>query len=126
MLPPDIPVWYRWLALYGSMVQRLYYDVLLGGPFLTPEELTDPFQRMWAYNTSKRADALVETLDELWIIEVSDFPGLRALGQLATYQTLWIEDPKIMKPERLLLVCGQIDNDIGAACLKYGIQLYIV
>jgi hypothetical protein len=126
MLPPDIPVWYRWLKKYNQFVYKLYYDVLLGGPFLTPEQYEDKFQRMWAYNISKRADAIVETESEVWIIEVSQFPGLRAIGQLQVYQTLWMEDPKINKRERLLLVCESIDNDIGAAAGRFGIQLYLV
>jgi len=126
MLEPDIPVWYRFLDIWGRFFEALYYDSFLGGPSLTPEEEKDPFKRMWRANTSKRADAIAETRDEVWLIEVSDYPGMRALGQLHTYQTLWIEDPKIMKPEKLVLVCSRLDTDIGAACGKFGIQIYIV
>ena len=126
MLTPDVPVWHRWLDKYGSIVQSLFYDCLLGGPFLTPEQEKDPFQRMWRFNTSKRADAIAEVSTEIWIIEVASYPGLRAVGQLQVYQTLWIEDPKINKPERLLLVAEHIDEDLAAACGKFGIQIYIV
>ena len=126
MLTPDIPVWYRWLEKYQTYVKTLWYDVLLGGPFLDSEEMKDPFNRMWRYNNAKRADAIVETETELLIIEVSDDPGLRAVGQLQVYQTLWIEDPVINKPEKLLLVCGRIDPDVGAACGRFGILLYVV
>ena len=126
MLEPDHPVWYRFLDRYGRYFQALYYDCLLGGPFLSPEQEKDPFQKMWRYNTSKRADAIAELAGEVWIIEVADYPGLRAVGQLNVYQTLWIEDPKIMKPERLVLVSERIDNDLGAACARFGIQIYLV
>lgn len=126
MLDPDIPVWYRFLTSYGTEIKKLYYDCLLGGPFLTPEQERDPFWKMWMFNTSKRADAIAETRDETWIIEVASYPGLRAVGQLQVYQTLWLEDPKIAKIERLLLVCERIDQDLGAACGKFGIQVYIV
>ncbi len=126
MLAPDIPVWWRFLDKYGPYFQALYYDCLLGGPFLTPEQEADPFQRMWRFNTSKRADAIAELSTEIWIIEVANYPGLRAVGQLQVYQTLWIEDIKIMKPERLILVAERIDNDLGAACAKFGILIYLV
>ena len=126
MLRPDHPVWYRFLDRYGYLFTALYYDCLLGGPFMTPEELQDPFKRMWRYNTSKRADAIAETSTEVWIIEVADYPGLRAVGQLNVYQTLWIEDPKIMKPEKMLLVSERIDPDLAAACGRFGILVYIV
>lgn len=126
MLPDDIPVWYRWLTLYGAYTRALYYDCLLGGPFLTPDQEKDKMLTMWRYNTSKRADAIAETATEVWIIEVANYPGLRAVGQLQVYQALWIEDPKIIKPERLLLVASRIDNDLGAACGRFGIQVYLV
>jgi hypothetical protein len=126
MLDQDVPVWYRWLDKYGSLLQALYYNCLLGGPFLSPEAEKDPFQRMWRYNTSKRADAIAEVQTEVWIIEVSSYPGLRAVGQLQVYQTLWIEDAKIQKPERLVLVAERCDEDLGAACGRFGIQVYLV
>ena len=126
MLAPDIPVWWRFLDKYGPYFLNLYYDSLLGGPFLTPEEEQDPFQKMWRFNTSKRSDAIAELSTEIWIIEVANYPGLRAIGQLQVYQALWIEDPKIMKPERLALVAERIDNDLGTACGRFGIQVYLV
>lgn len=126
MLETDHPVWYRFLDRYGQYFKALYYNCLLGGPFLTPEQEEDPLQRMWRFNTSKRADAIAELETEVWIIEVANYPGLRAVGQLLVYQTLWLEDPKILMPERLILVCERIDNDLGAACVRRGIQIYVV
>lgn len=126
MLQPDIPVWWRFVARYGRQIEALYYDCLLGGVELSPEDERDPMKRMWRATTAKRADAIAATRDELWIIEVSDYPGMRAIGQLLTYQTLWLEDPKIAKIERLLLVAGQIDTDVAASAGKIGILVYIL
>lgn len=126
MLMPDIPVWYRFLKKYGPYFKALYYDCLLGVPFLTPEQEKDPFQTMWRFNTSKRADAIAETETETWLIEVADYPGLRAAGQLFVYQTLWLEDPAIDKPVVMVLVSERLDNDLGTACAKAGIQIYLV
>lgn len=126
MLATDIPVWYRFLDKWGGLFQKLYYDSFLGGPLLTPEEEKDPMKRMWRANTSKRTDAIAETEKEVWLIEVANYPGMRAIGQLLTYQALWLEDPQISKIERLLLVCERLDTDIGAAAGKFGFQVYIV
>lgn len=126
MLLQDLPVWARWLKLYGGLLQTIYYDCFLGGPFLTPDQKKDRMWQMWAANTAKRADAIAETEDEVWIIEVSDYPGMRAVGQMFTYQALWLEDPQIDKLERLVLVCSRLDADIAAAAGKMGIQCYIV
>lgn len=126
MLQEDVPVWYDFLDKYGYMFQNLYYDCLLGGPEYTHEQLKDPIIHMWRQNLSKRADAIAELDSEVWIIEVADFPGLRASGQLNTYRALWIEDPKIMKPEKPVLVCRTIDTDLAKSLALYGGQIYVV
>jgi len=126
MLKPDIPVWYRFLILYGEPFRKLYYDCLLGGETYTPEQLKDPMQRMAQSLSGKRADAIAELDDELWIIEVSSDPGLRSLGQLQTYRVLWLRDPIIRKPERLVLVCETIEKDLLDAASTYGLTIYVV
>lgn len=126
MLVQDVPVWYRFLDQSAHQFTALYYDSFLGGPALTPEQEKDPFMRMHRATTAKRTDAIAETKNEVWIIEVSDYPGMRAIGQMFTYQTLWLEDPKIAKLERLVLVAGRIDTDIAAAAGKMGILVFIV
>lgn len=126
MLPPDVPVWYRFLDKYGFAFRALYYDCLLGGPFLSPEQLENVMWVGWRKTVSKRADAIAELDREVWIIEVAAQPGLRAVGQLLTYQTLWIEDAPIRKPERLVLVCEHVEPDLMTACAKFGIMTYVV
>lgn len=126
MLNQDVPIWYRFLETWGHLFERLFYDVLLGGP-IVPEIYTDDrYWKMWRANLSKRADAVAETKDEVWIIEVADTPGLRSVGQLMVYRSLWIEDPKIMKPERAVLVCNAIDTDLIASGARYGMLVYVM
>jgi len=126
MLPPDIPVWWRFLEKWGHEIQKLYYDCLLGGPFLTEEEEKDPIKKSWRYVNSKRPDAIAETEKEVWIIEVAANPGLRAMGQLIAYQTLWQEDPKIEKIDRPVLIVETLDTDLGAAAAKLGALIFVV
>lgn len=126
MLPPDIPIWYRFLDTWKHEVKNLYLDCLLGGPWLSPEEERDPIKKSWRHVTSKRPDAIIETENEVWIIEVSANPGLRAMGQCVAYLALWLEDPVIIKPEKAVLVVETLDTDLGAACGKFGVQIYVV
>jgi len=126
MLEVDIPVWYRFLDSWGDLFVNLYYDCFLGGPAMSEADFEDSMKRMWHALTAKRPDVIAETEDEVWIIEVSLNPTLRALGQLMTYQTLWIEDQKIEKIERMAMVCDRVEPDIGAAAGKFGFQIYIV
>lgn len=126
MLQPDVPVWYRFLEKWGFLFESLYYDSLIGGVTLTLEEEQDPMKRMWRANTAKRTDAIAELADEVWIIEVAQRPGLRSLGQLLTYRYLWLEDPKIQKPDKMVLVAELFDKDLFAAAARSGILLYIM
>lgn len=126
MLKPDIPVWYRFLAIYGAPFVKLYYDCALGGPSYTSKEMKDPMKKMWRGLLVKRADAIAELEDEAWIIEVSSDPGLRAVGQLLSYGHLWGRDPKINKPVKLVLVSGTIEEDLADVISSYGVLMFIV
>ena len=124
MLKPDIPVWYRFLEKFSLPFINLYYDCLLGAPFLSEEEKKDPLKRSWRIVLSKRADAIAELKDEIWIIEVASHPGLRAIGQVQTYRALWLRDPKIRKIERMIIVAETMDESLLDAAGMLGIQMY--
>lgn len=126
MLDPDVPIWYRFLAIYGAPFINLYYDCALGGPHLTKDQESDHMETMWRDLLVKRADAIAELEDEVWIIEVSSDPGLRAIGQLQSYRVLWIRDPKILKPEKLILIAATIESDLLDVATTYGMQCYVI
>ncbi|MBA7495938.1 hypothetical protein ES702_06534 [subsurface metagenome] len=126
MLKIDVPVWWRFLEKYSKGILWIYYDCLLGGPYLSPEEEKDPLKKMWRASTSKRADSIAELENEVWIIEVASDPGLRALGQVQTYRALWLRDPIIMKIEKMVLVCDRIDPDLLDAAGMQGVLVFIV
>jgi hypothetical protein len=126
MLKPDIPIWYRFLAIYSGPFIKLYYDCALGGPTLLWKAGQDPMQRMWRQLLVKRADAIAELENEVWIIEVSADPGLRSVGQLISYGHLWKRDPKIDKPVKLVLVSGTIEEDLADVVSSYGGLIFIV
>ena len=125
MLAPDIPIWYRFLKEHAGIFIALYYDCLLGGPVGSPPEEKEPMDRMWRALTSKRADAIAETESEVWLIEVASTPGMRSLGQLLTYLSLWTQDPKISKPVRLVLVANELDPDIAPTYAPHNISVYL-
>jgi len=126
MLERDIPVWYKFLEKWGFDFINLWYDCLLGGPELTPDQAKDPMERMWRINLAKRADAIAELKDELWIIEVSADPGVRSIGQCHVYRSLWLRDPPINKLEKPVLVCERIDPDLLDAAGMYGVLVFVV
>ena len=122
MLRPDYPVWERFLDTHGDRIVNLYYDVRVGDGGVTNGEYDEKMAAMYRAVTAKRLDALVEFQDEVWLVEVADGPGLRAVGQLATYVALYAEDPKIPKPTIPVLVCDSLDRDFKATLRLYSMQ----
>ena len=83
-------------------------------------------KRMWRYNNSKRLDALAVLENGVWIIEVTASPGLRALGQLLTYVSLWQDDDPLSLIETPVLVCETLDTDLISSAAKFGIVTYLL
>jgi len=123
MLKEDVPVWELFLERNPNLFERIYYDVRVGGVYPGPEYGEEKWRYMYWQNTAKRLDALGEFKNEIWIIEVGARPGLRAVGQLNTYLALWLEDPKILKPAKMALVCQSVDEDLERSLRFYGVLL---
>lgn len=126
MLATDIPVWYRFLDRFSSSIHALYYDCLLGGPATILWDPKDPLARMWHTLNSKRADAIAQTATHAWLIEVASHPGMRALGQLLTYNALWQQDRKINLPVQMILVAQQLDPDLEPLYPLHDISVHLV
>lgn len=115
MLEEDRPVWERFLNQHMALFERVYYDVRVGGVYPGPEHGDEAVRKMFYNVSAKRIDALGELKDEIWIIEVALHPGLRATGQLLTYLALWLDDSKISKPAKAVLVATAVDDDLRRA-----------
>ena len=126
LLDFDVNVWYRFLDHHRPETLKLYYDVLLGCHDMTRESLKDPMLRMWYYNTAKRVDAVIETPDEVWLIEVSNTLAMRAIGQAMSYPILWAQDPLINKMEKSVLVGETMDLDLMGVAGKLGVTVFLV
>jgi len=126
MLSVDIPIWYRFLVNHADKFVNLWYDSLLGAPVLDEKTEDYKMEKMWRALTAKRSDAIAELANEIWIIEVTDYAGMRALGQLLTYHSLWLKDPPVSKPEKLVLVASETDPSIREPLLKQNITTYLV
>jgi len=125
MLKVDIPIWYDFLKKHKEKFISLHYDCLLGGPAFTPANYDEKLRGMWKYLGSKRADVIAETIDKIWIIEVTSLATIKALGQLMIYKSLWLEDPKNSKPVEMVLVCSEPDSDVLAGMKSYNIRIYV-
>jgi len=123
MLPEDWIIWHKFRKIFGEIFERFYYNVRVGGQDIQDPAIPEPIRKSWYYSTAKRIDAVGETKDEVWIIEVAANPGLRAMGQIMTYQSLWALDPKINKKGVAVLVVDRIEQDLQFACSVQGVRV---
>jgi hypothetical protein len=77
-------------------------------------------------NTQLRLDACLWRGDQPTIVEVKDRAGASAVGQLLTYEAVWLQDyPSGLAP-LLILVTNRLQNNIMPLVKKANIRLDVV
>jgi len=126
LLPREVEIWERFLALYGREFTGFVYDVRVGEGITIRPEWGDEIARMAKLLTQKRIDVVGYKPGEIWIIEVKPHGGLSALGQLTVYEELYRIKYNPTQTIRKALVCETVDPDLRGLLPKYGVTLYIV
>lgn len=126
LLPADIALWDRFLTANPNRFEELYYDIRVGDGRDPGQDYAPNIRRMAIDLSQRRIDAIGITPDEIYIIEISTRPGLKALGQLMAYPTLYAQKYPTNKALRPLLVCEDLEADIRPVLLKLSIpyELY--
>lgn len=126
MKKDEAATWDRFLARMPWQVENIMYDVRLGEGARVSEGVPEWVKHMaWALST-KRVDAIVETLLEFIIVEVKPRGALSAVGQLLGYLVLFNKQYRPQKRVRLALVCERIAPDMAPILLEYGIETFLV
>ncbi len=126
MAPQDNPIWQNFRSRRLSIIHRVYYNVRVGGGSVDPGVKSPEDILMWIQISMLRIDAVVETKDEVWIIEVKPNAGRTAFGAVQIYLTLWNADPKINKPAVPVIVTDTITPQMRAICELSGIKVIVV
>jgi hypothetical protein len=67
---------------------------------------------MWTDLTQKRIDAVYRLPHQITIVEITRLAGMKAVGQLTTYPTLYQITYFPLVPIKTLLVCEKVLPDI--------------
>jgi len=76
--------------------------------------------------TAKRIDAVGETVDRIYVVEVKDRLRPSAVGQALTYKLLY---ERQFKPAKLVvpaIITEFTDPDMEFVCEKFGIRVWVV
>lgn len=126
LLPEDIPVWERFLALHEQEYTHIEYDVRTKPGFDPGPAWPDNYRRDAIMLSARRIDAVGHRSHAIDIIEVTTSAGLTAVGQLTTYPVLYQQTYNPTVNIRALLVAESLQNGILEALERHNIAYVLV
>ncbi len=126
MSPHDSAVWSAFLTTHLIDIERVMYDVTLGGRASRHIPDGSDMKQMWETLIKKRVDAVVWTHGQVWCVEVKPLAGMAALGQALAYAFLWNAEGRSETKARAVVVCARVDEDVEAVFLAYGVLVIVV
>lgn len=123
MMAADNEVWTRFLESGMIEIERVWYDVHVGNEVKGDWQDNDVRQKISRGLTRKRIDVVARVEGDYWVIEVKPVAMHFAVGQVLTYERLFIE---LYSPElatRPVIVCDMCDTDIINVCQLNGVMV---
>lgn len=126
LLQPDIDLWKRYLADDPDNFIDYDYDVRVGAGRDPGSAAPENIRKMSLDLSQRRIDAIGYKADSLTIIEITLSAGLRAIGQLVAYPTLFNITHNPTQPIAVLLIAEEIQTDMLPVIevLKIPFRLY--
>jgi hypothetical protein len=122
----DSEVWTAFLDTHFVKIDRVLYDVTVGGKASQRVVGGVELVPMWKTLVSKRIDAVVWSGGEVWTCEVKPIASMSALGQALTYQFLWNAEKRTEQKARACVVCSRIDDDVEEVLSNYKVLTFAV
>ena len=121
LLPIDIEVWKRFLALFGHLYDFFDYDLRVGEGRPAPEGNHQVIQKMALDLSKRRIDAVGHSRPSTTIIEITTGIGFTAIGQIQVYPQLYRETFNVTGPLHTLIVGSHLQDDIAGPLRQLGI-----
>ena len=114
-----------YLLAHGAEYDRFSFSVRVGfGQVLSPN-LLPGIRRSTNFSSRKRMDMLGWQGNSPTIVEVKERVTAAALGQILTYQQLFLEELPDAPPPRLVIIGRYSDQDTLRSLASYGIDVYL-
>lgn len=126
MLQDEARIWTKFLRGTELNFIRIDYDVHLGAGILPVPGEPSFMKVLKLAVTRKRADAVAETAEDLWLFEVKPRISMSALGQLITYFELYQAEYHPMKAVTLAAVGEREAPDIRPTFDLYAVNIILV
>ncbi len=122
----EILVWRNWLELHQQEYDRFDYNVRIGKGHEIGPEFPENIRRDAMLTGQLRLDAVGYKGAQATIFEVKRRAGPQNVGQLLTYNAVWIGSALSPAPPLLVLVCADYSPNILPVIRDTGIHLDVV
>lgn len=119
-------IWQAFLDGYGDSYEGFHYNVAIGEDRNVPGVDDAKLKAAVEELALKRIDAVGKRGSTWDIIEVRRHAGPGTVGQLLTYETLWVAYSGGLRPYTLTIVTDYMDIDTQLAARARGISIFIV
>lgn len=133
LIPIEQRLWREWLKVYEADFDWFEYNVHVGEGLRAPEraitddpEFDQKMREMWRKLTQRKIDVIGRKQGVIWIFEVEQRPGTRALGQLLFYETLLPKTRPMTEPTQLALIAERIGDDVLVSFEEHAVTVWRV
>ena len=112
LLPVDVPIWELFLSNCPYNFDRIDYDIRVGKGLDPGTSYAPNYRQMCLDLSRKRIDAIGYTATAIYLIEITKHAGMKALGQLTAYPTLF----RLTYPTTLLIIPLLVAQDFTTDC----------
>jgi len=124
LLPVDAEVWQQFLLNPPIRFDRFDYDVRIGLGVDPGDKYPPNYRKMCLDLSRMRIDAIGYTSTSIYIIEITRHAGLKALGQLTAYPTLYRKSYPTTQIVIPYLVCLDFTTDMQAVFDTHGLAYW--
>lgn len=119
-------IWNRFLEKYPDAYFEVIYNLHLGEGATIPPETEENIARDFKLLTQYKIDVIGFSENNIDIIEIKPYAGASAIGQVISYQKLYIEHINPAARPNLVIITDQMRPDTELLAKQLNIKLIIV
>lgn len=112
MKPADVEIWEQFIRAKRDFFDRVDYDFHVGdgAAFLPTGEDTPEGRENKLYQ--RKIDVVGYRDGQVWLVEVKPMADTEALGQILTYQKLYLKSKNANQSPTMMVLTGKITNEM--------------
>ena len=126
MWGPELALWKKFQTTYQHLWISLWFNVRIGSGEEQPDHATETEIQYWRQITQRRIDVLIETDQDIIIVELRCNADKGTFGAAMLYRALWDRENKTEKNLRTMIVTNRMRDDMQKLCRENKIEVIIL